>query len=159
MAKGHPELRRSFGAVLTAIGPGGGRIQQMAKRQDVSKQAISAIAWELEDLGYIMRTPDPRDARQVVLKFTNSGTKLIADSVASVDELAAEFASHIGEEAFSQLVEVMARLYQALHLEADVFGHSSAADMRTMAREITLQLGEDGARALARLLLSQENEI
>ena len=50
-AKGHPDLKLSFAQVLSAIGPQGGRIQQMAELQGVTKQAISAIAVELEDLG------------------------------------------------------------------------------------------------------------
>ena len=36
----------------------------MAAIQDVSKQAISAIATELEVLGYLRREADPEDARQ-----------------------------------------------------------------------------------------------
>lgn len=158
MQKGHPGLKRSFGAVLTAIGPAGGRIQQMAHRQDVSKQAISAIVAEVEDRGYIARSPDPDDARQVVLKFTGAGKKLIADSVASVDELGDEFKSHIGEPAFEQLTGVIARIYRSLHLEEDVFGHAETDDIHIMARQITRQLGEAGSKALARLLLSGETE-
>lgn len=158
MQKGHPQLKRSFGAVLTAIGPGGGRIQQIANRQDVSKQAISAIACELEDIGYITRVPDSRDARQVVLQFTDMGKKLVADSVDSVDELGAELAAHIGEAAFAQLIGVMARLYRSLHLEEDVFGHADTDDIRVIARQLTRQLGEEGARALGRLLLCGESD-
>ncbi len=154
--KGHPHLKRSFGAVLTAIGPGGGRIQQMANRQDVSKQAISAIASEPEDLGYIARIPDPDDARQVVLQFTDAGKTLIADSVASVDELGTEFASLIGKGACARLTATMAQLYRSLHLEEEVFGHAVTDDIQVMARQITRQLGDHGAKALARLLLSGE---
>ncbi len=155
--KGHPHLKRSFGAVLTAIGPGGGRIQQMANRQDVSKQAISAIATELEDLGYITRIPDPDDARQVLLRFSGAGKKLIADSVASVDELGGEFSSLIGAKPFGQLMATLAQLYRALHLEEEVFGHAETDDIQVMARQITRQLGEHRARALARLLLSGDS--
>jgi DNA-binding MarR family transcriptional regulator len=157
-AKGHPQLKRGFGTVLTSIGPRGGRIQQMANRHDVSKQAISAIASELEDLGYIRRDPDPEDTRQVVLQFTGSGKKLIANSVASVDQLAAEFSVIIGEPALAQTVEAMARIYRSLQLEEDIFGHADNNDIHTMARQITRQLGEEGAKALARLLLSDESE-
>ena len=158
MEKGHPQLRRSFGSVLTAIGPRGGRIQQMANAQDVSKQAISAIASQLEDLGYIRRDPDPEDARQVVLQFTEAGRKLIADSVDSVDQLASEFSAIIGEAALARTMDAMAEIYGSLHLEEDVFGFADSNDIRIMARQINRQLGEEDARALARLLLSGEAE-
>ena len=71
--KGHPGLKLSFGQVLTMIGPSGGRIQQMASIHDVSKQAISAIATELELLGYLRRETDPQDARQLGASFYQPG--------------------------------------------------------------------------------------
>lgn len=157
MSKGHPGLKRSFGAVLTAIGPHGGRIQQMANTRDVSKQAISAIASELENLGYIERSPDPDDARQVVLNFTAAGRQLIADSVASVGELERELAQLVGEKAFAEVTGTMSRLYRSLHLEEDVFGHADGNDIRVIARQLSRQLGDEGARALARLILSGES--
>lgn len=154
MAKGHPRLKRSFGQVLLFIGPRGGSIRKMANAQDVSKQAISAIASELEDCGYLRRNPDPEDARQLVLNFTDAGKQLIHDSVQSTDQLAAEFAAIIGGDALGQLTEVMSRLYRSLNLEEDIFGHAESTDIRGIARQLTRQLGEEGARELARLILS-----
>ena len=154
MAKGHPLLKRSFGQVLTAIGPRGGRIQQMASSQDVSKQAISAIATELEEYGYIQRQPDPEDARQVLLTFTPAGEQLISDSVASVDQLAEEFAAIIGKRPLRRLQTALANIYQALQLEQDVFGDSTRNDLQSLARQLNRQLGEQGARNLALLILS-----
>lgn len=154
IARGHPDLKHSFGQVLTAIGPRGGRIQQMAASQGVSKQAISAVASELEKIGYIHRVVDTSDARQVVLLFTRRGRDLIADSVTSVDELQREFSEVIGREAMERLSEVMCSLYRALHLEEEVFGNTAPADIRLLARQLTQQLGEEGARALGQILLS-----
>jgi DNA-binding MarR family transcriptional regulator len=154
IVKGHPDLKHSFGQVLTAIGPRGGRIQQMAAAQEVSKQAISAVANELEDLGYIHRVADSSDARQVVLLFTGRGRGLIADSVTSVDELQKEFADLIGPRAMGRLAEVMRELYGALHLEEEIFGNSAPVDIRVLASQLTRQLGEEGARALGQMLLS-----
>ncbi|WP_101757905.1 MarR family transcriptional regulator [Oceanicoccus sp. KOV_DT_Chl] len=65
-SKGHPDLKPRYGSVLKNIGPLGGHIQTMAREQGVSKQAISLIASELEQLGYIERQSDPLDPRQHV---------------------------------------------------------------------------------------------
>ncbi len=158
MARGHPDLKLSFGQVLTAIGPRGGRIQQMAESHHVSKQAIGAIATELESLGYIRRDPDPKDARQVVLQFTDLGEQLIADSVDSVDDLREEFAQHIGWSALLELEQILQRIYRKLHLEDEIFGSDNGSgyetDIRLLARQLERQLGEKGARALGDLLLS-----
>ncbi|CAA0118074.1 Uncharacterised protein [Halioglobus japonicus] len=151
--RGHPRLKLSFAQVLTVIGPGGGRIQQMASMHDVSKQAISVIATELEALGYLQRQTDPLDARQIVLQFTPRGEELIADSVASVDQLAQEFSAIIGKAALKRLNTTLYELYRGLHLEQDVFEHSGAADLGLLAHQLQQQLGERDSQALARLLL------
>jgi DNA-binding MarR family transcriptional regulator len=154
--KGHLDLKKSFGQVLSAIGPSGGRIQQMANAHDISKQAISSIALELENLGYIQRHPNPEDARQVVLKFTDRGMQLIADSVASIDELALEFTGHLGPGKFEAVRDVMACIYRSLHLEEDIFRQANDSDPLVLARQLYRQLGEDGAKALGHLLISGE---
>lgn len=157
VSRGHRGLKSSFGSVLTAIGPGGGRIQQIANARDVSKQAISATVSELEDLQYIVRRPDPQNARQVVLMFTDRGRELIADSIAAVDDLEAEFSEHLGRARLAQMQNVMARIYRSLHLEEDIFGHADSDDIRVLARQLTRKLGDEGAKALARLILSGES--
>ena len=153
IARGHPSLKQSFGQVLTAIGPQGGRIQQMAEHHGVSKQAISAIATELEELGYIRRVPDAQDARQLVLHFTPNGQQLMADSIASVDELYQEFASIIGKRPMQDLCKTLLALYSDLHLERDIFENSTPMDIRKLAQQLVGQLGSSGARALGHMLI------
>jgi len=152
--RGHGRLKLSFGQVLTLIGPAGGRIQQMAATHDVSKQAISAIATELEELGYLQREADPLDARQVVLQFTARGLELIADSVASVDQLEEEFTAIIGKPALKRMNNTLYTLYCGLHLEQDIFEHRDTVDLSLLARQIQQQLGNKDSQALARLLMS-----
>ncbi len=157
MAHGHPDLKPSFASVLAAIGPGGGRIQHMADSQAVSKQAISAVASELEDLGYIERRPDPHDARQLILVFSPAGCQLIDDSVSALDELEGELARQLGQEDFSQLAGTLRQVYQSLHLEEDVFGTEDSDDIIVLAKQLIKRLGDDRARALAQLILSDQN--
>jgi DNA-binding MarR family transcriptional regulator len=155
--KGHPELKLSFGQVLTLIGPGGGRIQQMAIIQDISKQAISAIASELEVLGYLRRESDPTDARQVLLKFTNRGHGLIADSVTSVDELEAEFIALTSAPAIAQMKTTLAALYSALNLEQEIFNSVSGTSIEKLAQQLRQQLGSANSQALGQLLINTVN--
>jgi DNA-binding MarR family transcriptional regulator len=151
--KGHPGLKLCFGQVLILIGPSGGRIGQMAAIHDVSKQAISAIATELEGLGYLQRDIDPLDARQIVLRFTARGEQLISDSVVSVGELETEFAEIIGQAAMKRLKGTLHELYRGLGLEQEIFERSSPTNISLLAHQLQQQLGEQGSRALARLLL------
>ena len=155
--KGHPGLKLSFGQVLTMIGPSGGRIQQMASIHDVSKQAISAIATELELLGYLQRETDPQDARQLVLRFTSQGDQLIADSVLSVTELEAELGALIGKDRLQRVSDTLRALYLGLGLEQEVFATDSTVDIGLLAHRLQQQLGEQASQALGRLLLSPLN--
>jgi len=157
-AKGHPDLKLSFEQVLTHVGPSGGRIQQMAAIHDVSKQAISAIATELEALGYLQRDPDPLDARQVLLVLTPHGRRLITDSVTSGAELEAEFAGIVGGAALERVAGVLRDLFDGLCRRDKASPESnSAADLSLLAYQLQHQLGEQGSQALARLLLSPAN--
>ncbi len=152
-AKGHPGLQLRFGQVLTLIGPSGGRIQQIAAIHDISKQAISAITTELEGLGYLQRQAQPQDARQIVLHFTALGETLIADSVASVEELEREFAAIVGRAALKRMNTTLHDLYRGLRLEQDIFEKNSTADISLLALQLQQQLDDHDCQALARLLL------
>jgi DNA-binding MarR family transcriptional regulator len=152
-SKGHPRLKLSFGQVLTLIGESGGRIQEIARIWNVSKQAISVIARELQALGYLQFDSDSRDARKVVLRFTPLGWTLIADSVSSMKQLEAEFEAIVGKARLKRLKGTFRRLYLALQLEVDIFEHNDNANIGLLAKKIQQQLGVGGSRELARLLL------
>ena len=132
-------------------------MQTMARVQQVSKQAIGAVARDLESLGYIGRSADADDARQVVLALTPRGVSLLEDSIASVDDLGAGFADLLGVRALATLESRAAALYQALGLEQEVF--ATPDELGRLARSLRQQLGLQGARALARLLQSQAEEL
>jgi DNA-binding MarR family transcriptional regulator len=125
-------------------------MQVMARIQQVSKQAIGAVARDLESLGYIGRTPDPEDARQVVLALTPQGVRLLEDSIASVDELSTGFRDLLGTRALTMLERRAAALYTALGLEQEVF--ATPDELGRLARSLKQQLGVQGAQALALLL-------
>jgi len=150
---GHPGLKFSFGQVLMLIGPSGGRIQQRAAVHDVSKQASSAIATELEELGYITREVDQDDARQVVLWLTADGRQLIADSVQSLEQMEREFRQMLGKRGFQRLASVVLQLCKELQIDQEYSLSPSAENLQQLARRLRKQLGEDGSHELARLLL------
>ena len=150
--KGHPGLKMSHGQVLTLIGLSGGSIQQMARIQEVSKQAISAIVNDLEKLGYLYRKTDTDDARQQMILLTPDGIELLTDSVASVDKLNEEFSEILGTDSFEQFKTAASQLYQALHLEEDVFG--PPLDIKALAEKLKRQLGKQEVHELIRLLQS-----
>lgn len=149
--KGHPGLKLSHGQVLTLIGENGARVHQLARAQSVSKQAISAIALDLVDLGYVLKQSDPDDQRASLLLLTERGEQLLQDSVLSVQELADYFIELLGADGYAQFEALFKTLYGALHLEEEIFGRDTAlslGDTSQLAVELHEQLGEQRTRTL-----------
>jgi len=151
IAKGHPGLKMSHGTVLTLIGSKTAHIREIAKIQAISKQAVSAIVKDLEGLGYVTRKPDPDYPRQNLLLLTDRGSQLIADSVDSVKEVEREFEAILGRSALGQLKSISKELYLALELEAE-FQATNTTDLQQLARQLKLQLSEQGVKTLISLL-------
>ena len=151
-ARGHPGLKMSYGQVLTLMTPEGGRIQEMAKINEVSKQAISAIALELEDMGYLQRSTDPADARQVILGFTTEGVRLMEDSIAATRDLDQQFISAVGKTDMAFIKQTAETLYRALGLDSELSVNGSQ-NIDNLAAEIVKSLGKRNARLLAQQLI------
>ena len=150
--RGHPGLKMSHGAVLSLIGLNGGRIQQIARIQDVSKQAISAIAKDLEELGYIVREADTNDTRQSLLRLSEKGLSMIEDSVIATEELENECIEIIGHEKLAMLKSTAKILFDALALESE--SSNNHHDLNKLAIQLKQQLGGKAAKELGELLRS-----
>ena len=157
-ARGHGGLKLSHGQVLPLIGPDGARVHQIARLHGVTRQAISATSQDLEALGYLRREPDPRDRRGVVLRLTPAGRRLIEDSVRALDGLDEQLRGILGPRRFARLERAARELYQALHLEDEVFEGAASAQTRGiegLALSLHQRLGDRDAARLAALLESE----
>lgn len=114
--RGHNGLRLSYGQVLMHIGTEGARMQDIARINDVSKQAIGQIVSELELLGYIKRAANPADGRSKLLYFTDAGLNLISDSVAAARQLEKSYADVVGAPELAELQHNLHLLYARLPL-------------------------------------------
>lgn len=163
-ARGHAGLKMSHAQVLPLIGPEGARVNELARIQRVSRQAISTTARDLERLGYLRREADPRDRRGIVFRLTTQGTRLIEASVEALDEQAETFRAVLGARRLRGLESAARQLYQALHLEEEVFearitpalpgeaASESGPELQRLAASLRRQLGARDAGRLAALL-------
>lgn len=168
-ARGHKGLKMSHGQILPLVGPDGARVHEIARIQQVSRQAISATARDLEELDYLRRNPDSHDRRGVVLQLTDRGARLIRDSVAALDDLDQSFREILGDRGLEHLQRVARDLYQSLHLEEEIFeagvereaktiaanGRKKATgghDIQQLAAKLRRQLGTRDSARLAALL-------
>ncbi len=63
LRRGHAGLRPAHARLMVYLDWNGSRITDIARAQDVSKNAVGQLVSELEELGYLERVPDPDDAR------------------------------------------------------------------------------------------------
>jgi DNA-binding MarR family transcriptional regulator len=95
-ARGYTELKLSFAQVLTYISPHGSLINDLARINDISKQAIAQVVQELEALGFIERRRHPGDRRSSLIFLTPTGMRLIRVSIENIAVLEREFARVLG---------------------------------------------------------------
>lgn len=113
--KGHLRLKMSFSQVISHITPHGALINDMARLNGVSKQAISQVVKEVEELGYIERRQNPDDARSTKLFLTDYGLKLIHDSIENMSVIRARFVDVLGERKVKRFVRSIEHLYDHFH--------------------------------------------
>lgn len=96
--QGHPDLRPMHGFVFQAIGTGGTTAAELGRRLGISKQAAGKTIDSLEQLGYLERAPDPRDARRKVVRLTDRGVDSLLRSAQIFEDLRARWAKVLGPE-------------------------------------------------------------
>ena len=109
--EGHLRLKMSFGQVITHVSPYGSLINDIAKLNGVSKQAISQLVKEIEEIGYLERRQNPQDARSAKIFLTDYGLKLIRDSVTNISLLEQRFSAVLSERRFKRFTRAIEQLY------------------------------------------------
>ena len=72
---GYQEIRDSHGCVFGNIAPDGSRLTELAERSGLTKQAVGEAVTDLEQLGYVERSPDPSDGRAKIIRLTPRGAE------------------------------------------------------------------------------------
>ncbi|NIH81743.1 MarR family winged helix-turn-helix transcriptional regulator [Amycolatopsis viridis] len=71
-------LTPSQSAVLARLDRDGPATQaQLAAAEHVRQQSMAATLAVLDELGYLTRTPDPRDGRRIVISLSDLGEKTV----------------------------------------------------------------------------------
>ncbi len=81
----------------------GSRLTTLAERTGLTKQAVTVLAQELEERGYVTRRADPDDARSRIVSFTKKGVRLMFDSFGVVEDIERRFGNILGEQTMDEL--------------------------------------------------------
>ena len=109
-ARGHTELLPSHQVVFAGLGRAGTRLTVLAQNAGMTKQAMGQIVDDLEQLGYVERTPDPEDGRAKIVRFTDAGLDFVCDAAEVLDTIWSEYSSLLGTQELDQLQETLHKL-------------------------------------------------
>jgi DNA-binding MarR family transcriptional regulator len=109
-AVGFDDFTPAQARVMQRVGPHGTRLTELAEAAQVTKQTASFLVDQLGKAGYVLRTPDPTDARARLVRIAERGAAMqqVADGV--VAEVEAEWRAHLGERRWRQLKETLTSL-------------------------------------------------
>ena len=102
-ASGFGELREAHGPLFAFLPANGARVTELAERARVTKQSMGELVTELEHLGYVERTVDPRDGRAKLVRFTPKGRRAAKIGVQAVAAQERAWADLIGAERVADL--------------------------------------------------------
>lgn len=98
-ARGYRDVRPRHGAVLAHLGEGA-RATDLAARSGRSKQTVTRLVDELEQLGYVRRAPDPHDRRGKIIVPTDRGRCEVRAARDIGAELEDHYAAVLGAQAY-----------------------------------------------------------
>ena len=163
-AGGHDAISATQNLVLVHIGPDGARSSELARAQQVSRQAVSAILHDLEALGYVHRREDAIDARGVVFTPTRRGRRVLDDYVAGIDALEGMYEAVVGAARLADLARTARDLSHRILLErmlptlaqpalvAPASGARRQTELAELATDLWRWLGQADAVRLTAML-------
>jgi DNA-binding MarR family transcriptional regulator len=103
-------LRASHTNLFPHLDFEGVRITELARRLDISKQAVSQTIAELELMDVVETIPDPSDGRARLVRFTDKGKQSMIQGLDVLRGIEAEMERSIGKAKFGALHEALLAL-------------------------------------------------
>ena len=110
--QGYNDFKMAYMPVLMNIKLEGTNNNDLAKDARVSKQAMSKVAKELQDLGYIKTKSDAKDKRITIFMLTERGKKFVVEARLCVKDLMDEYRANIGKTEFDNAVQTLLNIIE-----------------------------------------------
>ena len=96
--RGHAAVRPSHSAVFQYLDDTGTTVSVLAERAQMTKQAMAELVRHLETHGYLVRVPDPADARAKLVIPNDRGREVITIAQELVPEIEDWITSLLGAD-------------------------------------------------------------
>jgi DNA-binding MarR family transcriptional regulator len=102
-AAGFTDQRVAHHAVFAHVPPEGITLAALARRANMTKQAMSELVTDLEVKGYLTRRPDEKDKRTKIIELSDRGWLAISAALAAFDEMERELRKQLGASRLQEL--------------------------------------------------------
>ncbi|MCT7656820.1 MarR family winged helix-turn-helix transcriptional regulator [Mycobacterium deserti] len=109
-AAGVGDITVAQSRLMQRLDPRGMRLTDLAEQARVTKQTAGELIGQLERAGYVVRAPDPSDARARLVTLSDKGVALCQIAGAEVARVEREWRTFLGDDAFTQLHEALTAL-------------------------------------------------
>lgn len=87
VAAGFDDHRAVHHNVMAHVTHEGIRLTELADKAGITEQAMSEVVGDLEDRGYLQRTPDPSDGRAKLIGFTAKGRAAVEAAMRAFEDI------------------------------------------------------------------------
>lgn len=109
---GYPQ-KPKHSAVFAQISPGGSRLTELARKANMTPQAMGELVDELVDMGYVVRRPDPDDGRAKLIVLTKRGRAAVAAGRQTIEGIEEQVTEILGERGHQELRQLLSKLLDA----------------------------------------------
>lgn len=107
--KGHSETRIAHVSLTRNLDIGGTRLTELARRAEMSKQAMGELVEQCAQMGLVERTDDPSDRRARLVTFTPAGLVWLEAFRDAVDLAENEMREELGDVLMDAILEGLSR--------------------------------------------------
>ena len=109
---GYPQ-KPKHSAVFAQISPDGSRLTELARRANMTPQAMGELVDELVEMGYIVRRPDPGDGRAKLIVLTKRGRDAVAAGRQTIEGIEEQVTKILGERWHRELRRLLSKVLDA----------------------------------------------
>lgn len=109
---GYPQ-KPKHSAVFAQISPDGSRLTELARKANMTPQAMGELIDELVDMGYVVRRPDPNDGRAKLIVLTKRGRAAVAAGLQTIEGIEEQVTQILGERGHQELRRLLSKLLDA----------------------------------------------